>query len=452
MDTICYRLERDIPVIGDVDVLVVGGGCAGLASAVCAARRGKRTLLAEREFCLGGTATNGMVGPFMTCSDSKGENEIIKGFFRELVDRLIAEGGAQEPMSINTCDAYSSWHLYGHLNVTPFNIDAFKFVAEDLCRESGVELLYGVQVLDVLRTSDGRSIDGVVFQTKDGLALIRSRIVIDCTGDADIAFMAGCPTAKGEEGTGEMQAAGLFFSIDGVDEAVLQERSEREGWQSMRYEKEIEAAVANGEYPVPRRRIGAYKSCDGTWKINATRIPGVDGTTSQDLTKIAVEGRQQIRAIFKFLRKYVHGFENIRMLGSAATPGIRESRRIIGEFVLQEESLINGEVFSDTIAVCSNSRDTHVGLTGKYIPSVCNYTLPYRILLPQNADNLLAAGRNVSCSRAVLSAIRVMPPCFALGQAAGNAAALALDSGRKVADIDIVELQRRLESENVVLK
>ena len=335
--------------------------------------------------------------------------------------------------------------------MTPFNIDAYKVVAEDMCCESGVDLLYGMNACDVVRTEDGNSIAGVCFNAKEGLVMIRSKIVIDCTGDADIAYMAGCPTAKGEEGTGEMQAAGLFFSIEGVDEEVLEQRCAAEGWESMRYEKEIAAAVANGEYPVPRRRLGVYKSCDGTWKVNATRIPDVDGTTSEDLTKIAVEGRRQVRAIFKFLRKYVHGFENIKMLGSAATPGIRETRRIEGAFVLQEESLIKGEVFPDAIAVCSNSRDTHFGLVGKYIPSVCNYTLPYRVLLPQKADNLLAAGRNVSCSRPVLSAIRVMPPCFALGQAAGNAAALALDSGKQLADIDTAELRRRLASENVVL-
>ncbi len=451
METYHYHLDKEIPIIADVDVLVVGGGCAGIAAAVCAARRGRRTLLCEREFCLGGTATNGMVGPFMTCTDPEGKTELIKGFFREFVDRLIAEDGAMEPMSIENCAAYSSWHMYGHQNVTPFNIDAFKFVAEDMCRESGVEILYGMTACDVVRTADGNSIEGVCFYAKEGLALIRAKIVIDCTGDADIAQIAGCPTQKGEEGTGEMQAAGLFFSIEGVDESVLEQRYKAEGWESMRYEKEIAEAVANGEYPVPRRRLGAYKSCDGTWKINATRIPDVDGTTSQDLTKIAMDGRQQVRAIFKFLRKYVHGFENIRLLGSAATPGIRETRRIEGKFVLQEESLIKGEVFPDAIAVCSNSRDTHFGLTGRYIPSTCNYSLPYRVLLPQKAVNMLAAGRNVSCSRPVLSAIRVMPPCFALGQAAGNAAALALDSGKDLADIDVAELRRRLLSENVVL-
>ena len=451
MKTYHYHCDREIPVIAEPEILVVGGGCAGFAAAVCAARRGHKTLLAERSYCLGGTATEGMVGPFMTCSDPEGKNEVIKGFFREFVDRLIAEGGALEPMSIQNCKGYSSWHEFGHQNVTPFNIDAYKVVAEDLCREAGAELLYGVTACDVVRSADGKTIDGVCFQAKEGPVLIRAKIVIDCTGDADIAWLAGCPTLKGEPGTGEVQAASLFFSIEGVDEDVLQQRCDELGWPSLRFEKEIAEAVANNEYPVPRRRLGVYKSCGGTWKVNATRIQNVDGTCSADLTRVAVEGRQQVRAIFRFLRKYVHGFEHIRLLGSASAPGIRETRRIEGKFILGEEDIVKGTMFPDAVAVCSNSRDNHKEFIGKYIPSTCCYSLPYRVLLPQGADNLLAAGRNVSCDRAVLSAIRVMPPCFALGQAAGNAAALALDSSLMPPAVDTAELQKRLRAENAVL-
>lgn len=451
MKTYRYSFEKEIPVTAEPEVLVVGGGCAGVAAAVCAARRGHRTLLAEREYVLGGTATGGLVGPFMTCSDPEGKKEVIKGFFRELVDRLIAEGGALEPMEIPNCEGYSSWHMYGHQNVTPFQQEILKIVLEELCREAGVELLYGAAACDVIRTPDGKRIEGVCFQAKEGLVLIRAGMVIDCTGDADIAELAGCPTRKGDAETGEMQAAGLFFTVDGVDEAALEERFHERGWESMRYMDEIAKAVENGEYPVPRRRLGAYKSCDGTWKINATRIVGVDGTQSRDLTKIAVEGRRQSLAIFRFLRKYVHGFENIRLLETASVPGIRESRRIEGDFILEERSLIEGKMFPDAIAVCSNSRDTHRGLIGTYLPSTTCYTLPYRILLPRKAENLLAAGRNVSCSREVLSAIRVMPPCFALGQAAGNAAALALETGVAASEIDTDELRRRLREEGAVV-
>ena len=451
MKTREYCMKKSLPVIAEPEVLVVGGGCAGLSAAICAARRGHRTMLAERMFCLGGAATNGMVGPFMTCSDPEGKREIVMGFFREFVERMIAAGGALEPMSIRNGDEYSAWHRFGHQNITPFNIETYKIVAEDLCRENSVELLYGVTACNVLKTADGKALEGVVFLAREGMVFIRAQMVIDCTGDADIAYLAGCPTEKGDAETGEMQAASLFFSIDGVDEAVLQERFARGGHKCMRFKEEIEQAAAAGEYPVSRRKLGAYKNCDGTWRINATRILDVDGTRSADLTRIAAEGRLQTRAIFNFLRKYVRGFENIRLIASAATPGVRETRRIKGNFVLQEEDITGGRMFDDAVAVCSNSRDTHHGQTGTYIPSTCNYSLPYRMLLPIGADNLLAAGRCVSCTRPVLSAIRVMPPCFALGQAAGNAAALALDSGERPCDIDIAQLRRRLLSENVVL-
>ena len=178
----------------------------------------------------------------------------------------------------------------------------------------------------------------------------------------------------------------------------------------------------------------------------------MDGTRSDDLTRIAIEGRRQITAILKFLRKYVKGCENVRLMASAALPGVRETRRIKGDFMLREQSLIDGEIFPDAILTLSNSRDTHAGLVGKYIPSTKSYTLPYRILLPSGMDNLLAAGRNVSCDRAVLAAIRVMPPCFGMGEAAGNAAVLALENNCSCAEINVGELQKRLREEGAVLR
>ena len=451
MKTFHYHSDREIPVIAEPEILVVGGGPAGIAAAYCAARRGHQVLLAERGYCLGGTATSGLVGPFMTSSDPEGKKQIIRGFFRELVDRLIAAGGALEPMTMENCDAHSSWHFYGHHNLTPFNAETLKFEAESMCLEQNVRLLYGMQAAETVKSADGKRIDGVVFAAKEGFVYIRAKMVIDCTGDGDIAFMAGCPMMKGDEKDGEMQAAGLFFSLEGIDEAVFQKRYQTLGWESLRYEKEIAEAAANGEYPVPRRRLGLYKADDNTWRANITRIPDVDGTKSEDLTKIMVEGRKQIGAILKFLRKYVKGCEKVRLLKTAEFPGIRETRRIKGDFIMQGKSVREAEIFPDAILLLSNSIDFHKGLIGDYRPCQTVYSLPYRMLVPSGADNLLAAGRCVSCDREVLAAIRVMPPCFGMGQAAGNAAVLALETGTNPAGIDTEELRRRLRSEDVVL-
>ena len=367
MKTFHYHSDREIPVIAEPEILVVGGGPAGIAAAYCAARRGHQVLLAERGYCLGGTATAGLVGPFMTSSDPEGKKQIIRGFFRELVDRLIAAGGALEPMSMGNCDAYSSWHLHGHHNLTPFNAETLKFEAESMCLEQKVQLLYGVQAAEVVKSADGKRIDGVVFAAKEGFVYIRAKMVIDCTGDGDIAFMAGCPMMKGDEKDGEMQAAGLFFSLEGIDEAVFQKRYQTLGWESLRYEKEIAEAAANGEYPIPRRRLGLYKADDNTWRANITRIPDVDGTKSEDLTKIMVEGRKQIGAILKFLRKYVKGCEKVRLLKTAEFPGIRETRRIKGDFIMQGKSVREAEIFPDAILLLSNSIDFHKGLIGPII-------------------------------------------------------------------------------------
>ncbi len=433
------------------EVLVIGGGPAGIAAAVCAARRGCQTLLVEREFSLGGTAVSGLVGPFMTCSDPAGERKLIRGFFEELVDRMIALGGAVDPMSIPNCDSHSSWHARGHRNLTPFSSEVLKYAAEELCRQYHVELLYGAQLIAVERDASQRRLAEAIFAAKEGLIAVAPKMVIDCTGDGDAAFLAGCPMEKGDPQSGEMQAAGLFFLLDGLDEDIMQRRCEEQGWEAMRCEREIAAAAANGEYPIPRRRLGLYKSCDGFWRANVTRLPGVDGTTSAGLTQAAVEGRRQIFAIIHFLRKYVPGAEHARLVQSAASPGIRETRRLKGDFVMTEQDLVSGTIFADAILLCANSRDVHAGLVGRYQPQERIYSLPYRMLLPAGLDNLLAAGRNVSCDRAVLSAIRVMPPCFGMGQAAGNAAALAIQSGQNPAQIDCHELQARLRAEKVVL-
>ena len=446
-----FLMDRDIPVSADVDVLVVGGGPAGIAAAVSAARQGRSVLLAEREFCLGGTATGSLVGPFMTCTDPQGKQQIIRGFFLELVERLVKAGGAEDPMSITKCDGHSSWHEKGHNNVTPFNADVLKCVAEEMCLEAGVQLLYGVQAMDVQKSSDGARLTGVVFLAKEGPVFVRAKAVVDCTGDGDVATIAGCPMMCGEEGTGEMQAAGLFFRIEGIDEELFQKRFEKGGTDAMRFTDIITRAAENGEYPIPRRRMGLYKSCDGTWCANITRIPDVDATKSADLTRIAVEGRKQMVAYMKFLHKYVPGAEHARLVSSAAMPGVRETRRIQGAFVMQEQSIVDGEMFPDRILILSNSRDTHVGLTGVYIPQDRNYSLPYRMLVPQGVDNLLAAGRNVSCDRHTLAAIRVMPPCFGMGQAAGIAAALAVETGATCAGIEVVELQKRLVQQGAFL-
>lgn len=452
MTHVRFSLDREIPVVSDVDVLVVGGGPAGIAAAVSAARQGCRVTLAEREFCLGGTATGGLVGPFMTCSDPQGKHQIIRGFFEEIIHRLVAVGGAMDPMSITKCDGHSSWHDKGHNNVTPFNTEALKLVAEEMCEEAGVSLLYGMQAMDVQKSADGKRLSGVVFLAKEGPVFVRAKAFVDGTGDGDVAALAGCPMMCGEEGTGEMQAGGLFFLMEGIDEEVFQKRYEQNGGtHAMRFCDIIEQAAQNGDYPIPRRRMGIYKSCDGTWWANITRIPHVDGTKSADLTHIAREGRKQIAAYMKFLHKYVPGAEKARLVASAAMPGVRETRRIRGAFVMQERSIVDGEMFDDRILILSNSRDTHAGLVGLYIPQDRNYSLPYRILLPQGVENLLAAGRNVSCDRPTLAAIRVMPPCFGMGQAAGIAASLVIETGASCADIHVDELQHRLLAQGAYL-
>ena len=211
----------DVPVIRKTKVLVVGGGCAGIAAAVCAARHGAKVLLAENNNCLGGMATSGLIGPFMTSYDPAGERQVIVGFYDEFVRRMMARGGAIHPSECRAGDAGAGYRIAGHDHCGPFEAEAFKAVAEDMCTEAGVELLYGALFQRAVMNEDGTRVTGAVFATKAGLIEIDAEQVIDCTGDADVAASAGAPFLYGDE-QGVAQPSSLFFIIRGVDKARME--------------------------------------------------------------------------------------------------------------------------------------------------------------------------------------------------------------------------------------
>ncbi len=437
------EIQQDAP-----DLLVIGGGPAGFPAAVCAARRGVGTMLAERNGCLGGMATSGLVGPFMTCTSPDGKTQLIRGFFEEFVRRMERAGGAIHPMRCQPGSSYAAYRTGGHSNVTPFCPEVFKREAEACCLENNVKLLYHATFIGVARSEDGRRVNGAYFAVKGGIRFIPARFVIDATGDADVIHAAGAPTETAES----PQPASLFFTIDGVDRSRFDRMLNDAGPRRLFFETEVTEARERGEFPIPRRYAALYESSDGTFRVNMSRLPGVDGTDPDQVTAAEIEGRQQVRIIFDFLKNHIPGCEKIRLAASAANLGVRESRRTTGDFVFSEEAIRSGEVPDDRIAVCGNSIDCHVGNYVQYEPAAQRYGLPYRMLLPHGLDNVLAAGRCVSCTRLALAAIRVMTPCFAMGQAAGNAAAIALRNRCAAAEIDISELQANLRSEDVPLE
>jgi hypothetical protein len=398
-------------------------------------------------------ATAGMVGPFMTSFSPDGSRQIVKGIFEELLRRMIARGGAIHPSQCKPGSSYSSYISRGHSNVGPFNSEIFKFEAETLCQELGVKLLYHVFFVKALTNND--RISAAVFSTKAGLAAIQAKIFIDCTGDGDLAADAGVEMKQGRDEDGLTQPATLFFRVAGIDKEKLEEyRREHPEPDSRQFSTQVEQARSNGDFPIEREKLGMYESCDGTWRVNTTRITRLDATDPSAVTAAEIEGRKQIQIILHFLRKYIPGGEYAFLVDSAAILGVRESRRIIGEYILTADDILTGKRFEDSIGIYGYPIDIHQpnGKSGVFTLVEKPYTIPYRILLPKKGgENLLAAGRCVSATHDALGSIRVMPGCFITGQAAGTAAALAVQDGILPKQVMYEKLKKNLLENDAVL-
>lgn len=444
------------------DVVVVGGGPAGMCAAVAAAREKASVILIESGGCCGGMATSGLVGPFMTCYDSKGETMIIRGLFGEIVDRMVERGFALHPAGIRAGTAYTSWIEKGHDHVTPFESEGLKLVMDEMLEEAKVKVLYHT---DFLRpVMDGNQITGILAGSKRGMEMISGKVVIDCTGDGDVAYRCGVPYEMGNEELGIIQPATMFFRICGVDaEKVEQEIREnrdqfyrKDGVNYRSFHWLVSKARENGDWTLDRVSIGLYKMPrDDEWCVNTSRLMNVDSTDNESLTRAEIEGRKQADEIFRFIRKYIPGCENAKLMSTASHVGIRESRHIQGDYCLTAEDLLKARVPEDSILLAANSVDVHgrfgprsneyVTISGDY------YGLPYRCLLPKGVDQLLMAGRCISADSAAAGAVRVMPPCMAMGQAAGTAAALAAGENCLVKDLDVQLLRRTLKNNGVYL-
>lgn len=454
--------SRSIPVGYNTDVLVIGGGPAGLCAAVAAARCGASTMLIEKNGYCGGMATAGLVAPFMTCYDSGGNLMLIRGLFEEIVNRLCACKGAIHPSLVEASSAFTSYITAGHIHVTPFKAEALKLVADELLTEAGVKILYHTDFVDA--EMDGENISRVIIHKKSDLCAVEAKIVVDCTGDADVVAAAGLPYTLGNQG--KMQPATMFFRIGNVDTNKIDEdigknrhnfyRVNGINYRSLNWW--VKKAREAGDWSLDRVSIGLFRGVDeDEWSINTSRIMNIDGTDSESLTKAELTGRRQVEEIFRFMKKYVPGCENAKLLASGSTVGIRETRHIKGLQTLTIDDILNCRVPEDSILLAANSVDVHGKfgpMSNEYItiPEGKFYGVPYGCLVPLKCDNLLVAGRSLSADSDAAGAVRVMPPCMGFGQAAGVAAALCAASGTKPADCDRQELRRHLIGQNVFLQ
>lgn len=432
---------REVPVYGEYEVVVVGGGPAGVMAAAAAAAAGRSTLLIERYGFLGGAGTMGGLSTFCGLhARIHGEDaRVIRGLADELLDRLAR------------MDALSAPHMSvdNRIMAQAFDISAYKIVLDDMLVSAGAELLFHTSVQGVVLGAD-RTIDGVVVESKSGAGLVRGRIFIDGSGDADLAAWAGAPFERSEH----LLYPSLMFRINGVhpEEAG-------QAWRAVR--RLMEEAEAAGTHRFPRKKpIVRPQRNPLEWRSNLTQLSNedgsaIDGTDVRQLTRGELQGRQQVREVFEFIRSVTPGFEDSYIVDIAPQIGIRETRRIVGAYQLTEDDVLGCADFDDSIGVNGWPVEAHIqgDVEFRFAPADSRgyNQLPYRMLVPGMIENLLVVGRCASMTQRGQSSGRVTGPCFAMGQAAGSAADLALSNDSAVGAIDTAVLQRRLEDAGVFL-
>ncbi|MBN1623510.1 MAG: FAD-dependent oxidoreductase [Clostridia bacterium] len=438
------------------EVVVCGGGLTGFAAAVTAARSGKRTLLIEKNGCMGGVATSGMVCSLLGGMDYiDGKYYFVTGgLFKELYYDLRKNNECVNIYGINRNRSPHAWYP-GLAEAIIFDNEAMKRILDAKAVEAGVHLLYFTYIHDVSMSAD--TIDYIVAANKDGNTAIKGRVFIDCTGDADIAAMAGNSYSKGRDEDNLMTPATLIMNLENVDTENLLEYIEKNN--SPRFRGKIlelrEKGIWNFDIEI---FISMLLNRPGYHMANTIRQVGVDGIDANSLTMGMIEGRIDNKKLYDILVEYFPAYSNSKIVNTGETIGIRETRRIKGKFVLKLSELLEGANFNDIIALSSYCFDlpdprkpSLQPLEGKSIKN--RYTeIPFRTMLPDKTKNLIVAGRSISVEREVLGPIRVMGPCIGMGQAAGKAASiLPIENNSSFSEINIEELKSSLEHINCIV-
>jgi glycine/D-amino acid oxidase-like deaminating enzyme len=487
-DETLKQSENTIPIVKHVDVLVAGGGTSGFIAAIAAARNGAKTLLVEWTGVLGGTGTAGMMT--VICGTSW-----AGGISKELIDRINAAGGAPSWDEIEENIPFDPLGR-GATNLnrsqsTPFDPEVYKRIALEMILEAGVDPLFYCLVSDVI-VDDGE-VRGVVIESKKGREAILAKTVIDCTGDADIAVKAGSEFVTGREDDNKMRPVTLLFRVGGLDIRTLFKWAEEHPDQIQPMHRFGQILKVDGGNVIARLS-GFYDFCsaaqergelpkeihylrfENAWiergisLINSTRIYEIDGVDPWQLSRARLIGDQQVQQIISFIRKYFPGCQNAFLIDSATLIGVRETRRIVGEYVLSNDDVYNNANFHDSIMrIRRNIQKRGFENAEAHPPEPVEgskediyerdpdsiefekhiFDIPFRCLLPKGINNLLVAGRCISVTHDIDSTTRNQLICMRMGQVAGTAAALGLKEGTSANKIDVKKLQHNLYEEGM---
>ncbi|MBQ9112805.1 MAG: FAD-dependent oxidoreductase [Clostridia bacterium] len=396
----------------DFDVVVVGGGLAGVMASISAARDGSKVILIEKHGCLGGMATAGLVYPFMRDREYVSENPVNAGLYLAMQEEIYAIGGSEAPHSRH------------------YKEEFMKIALDRMVRRYGIKVLFHAKLTDVDIT-DGK-VMSVKVATVSGNISVKGKVFIDATGNADLCAFAGLPYQLGREQDSLCQPMTLCFRLGNVDWSRYN-RAEANKLYALWKEQ--------GKIQNPREDILVFKYPVGNiMHMNTTRVVGLDPTNVEDVTSAEIMLREQMLEMYNFMRENISGLENCELLSSAAEAGIRESRRIVGLTQITADDILNVTKFQDSIARGAYEIDIHspdgAGTFHARIPDNEYYTIPYRSMIPEHSENIIAAGRSISTTHEALASVRIMPITSCMGEAAGIAASMAVKTGKACRDID----------------
>ena len=419
------------------DVVVVGAGSAGSSAAITAARRGARTLLVDRLAFMGGTSTAVLDTFYAFYTPGSAPRRVVGGVGWEVARRLTDDGVAFERPN-----------TYGAGTGVTYDAEALKVLWERLAEDAGVDLLLHAWATGV-RVEAGR-VEAVRLWTKGGERWVEASVIVDASGDADVSAFAGAGYDDATTTPGGVQSLSTLFKVANVDidQAAAVPRAEL--WGRMR------EAAESGDYRLPRIEGSWHRTpYPGVALIHMTRIAGVNPLDPEQLTRAEVEGRRQVQQYFRFLRDRVPGFERAVIVATSPAIGVRESRRVFGDYRLTREDVLGGRRFDDEIALCGAPIEDH-GAGGdtawRYVGEGGVYGIPYRTLLPAGLEGLLVAGRCFSATHDAHASARSMATCMAMGQAAGTAAAMAASAGTAPRALDVAALRAALLADGALLE